>query len=167
MDAVLRLRPPEDDDAWRIAEICADPEIARWTHVPSPYTLEDARSWIVLAAVERERGTGLHLLAERAADGCVVGSAALRLHRHPRKSGEVGYWVAPGARRTGVGTRAVTLLAGFALGPLELPFVEIVVSPDNTASLALARRAGFQEQGGQLREFKGELTEFTVWRKDA
>ena len=135
--------------------------------MPSPYTLEDAHSWIALAAVERERGTGLHLLAERIADGRIVGSAALRLHRHARTSGEVGYWVAPDARRTGVGTGAVELLTEFALGPLDLPFVEIVISPDNTASLALARRAGFHEQGGQLREFKGELTEFTLWRRDA
>ena len=135
--------------------------------MPSPYTLEDARAWIALAAVERLRGTGLHLLAERIADGRIVGSAALRLHRRPRTSGEVGYWVAPDARRAGVGTGAVRLLTAFALGPLGLPFVEIVISPDNAASLALARRAGFREQGGQLREFKGELTEFTLWRRDA
>ena len=38
-DGVIRLRPPEERDARRIAQICADPEIARWTNVPSPYTL--------------------------------------------------------------------------------------------------------------------------------
>lgn len=164
---MLRLRPPGDGDAHRIAEICADPEIARWTHVPSPYTLEDAHSWIALAAIERERGTGLHLLAERIADGRIAGSAALRVHRHPRRRGEIGYWVAPDARRAGVGTRAVTLLTRFALEDLGLLYMEIVISPDNTASLALARRAGFCEDGGQLREFKGELAEFTLWRRDA
>ena len=163
---MVRLRPPEDRDAHRIAAICADREIARWTHVPSPYTLEDARAWIALAAIERERGTGLHMIAERIAGGGIAGSAALRLHRQP-DHGELGYWVAAGARRAGVGSRAVTLLTEFGFARLGLPYVEIVISPDNAASLALARRAGFREEGRQLREFKGELVEFVLWRRDA
>ena len=160
------MRPPAEADARTIARICADPRIARWTNVPSPYTLEDAHGWIALAAVERERGSGLHLLAERIADAQIAGSASLRLHRGPQAHGEIGYWVAPDARRTGIGTRAVSLLTTLALDGHALPFVEIVVSPDNEASLALARRAGFTQRGRELREFKGALTEFTIWRRE-
>ena len=36
-------------DAHAIAHGCSDPEVARWTKVPSPYTLEDARAWIAAA----------------------------------------------------------------------------------------------------------------------
>ncbi len=135
--------------------------------MPSPYTLEDAHLWIAVAAVERERGTGLHLLVERTAGARIAGSVALRVHREPRPRGEVGYWVAADARRTGIGSRAVALLTRFAVEDLGLPYVETVIAPDNVASLALARRAGFREHGGQLREFRGELTEFTLWRRDA
>ena len=151
----------------RIAQICADPEIARWTNVPSPYTLEDARGWIALAAVERERGTGLHLVAVRTADDRVVGAAALRLHERPEPHGEAGYWVAADARRAGIGTRALELVSGLAFDAMALPYVEVVIAPDNAPSLAVARRAGFTEQRRELREFKGELTEFTIWRRDA
>jgi RimJ/RimL family protein N-acetyltransferase len=160
------LRSPEDLDAHRIAEICSDPEIARWTNVPRPYTLEDAQQWIAYAAIERERGSGLHLVALRPEDGRLVGSAALRLAGAPAH-GDIGYWVAPDARGTGVGTRAVGLLVDLAFGALRLPYVEIVISPRNEASRAVARRAGFTQHGSELREFKGTLSEFEVWRRSA
>ena len=165
-DGVVRLRPPRDGDAHRIAQICADAEIARWTNVPSPYTLEDARAWIALATVERERGTGLHLVAVRGDDDRVVGAAALRLHEQPEVHGEAGYWVAADARRAGVGTRALELVTALGIGAMSFPYVEVVIAPDNAPSVALARRAGFAEHRRELRSFKGELTEFAIWRRD-
>lgn len=135
--------------------------------MPAPYTLEDARGWIALAAVERERGTGLHLVAVRTADDRVVCAAALRLHERPGPHGEAGYWVAADARRAGIATRALELVSGLALDAMALPYVEVVIAPDNTPSLAVAKRAGFTEQRSELRGFKGELTEFTIWRRDA
>ena len=158
------LRPPQDLEAHRIAEICSDPEIARWTNVPRPYTLEDAHQWIAYAAIERERGSGLHLVAVRPGDGRLVGSAALRLAGAPAH-GDIGYWVAPDARGTGVGTRAVGLLVELAFGALRLPYVEIVISPRNEASRALAQRAAFEQTATELRMFKGSLAEFEIWRR--
>ena len=167
MDGFLRLRAPEEDDAHRIAQICADSEIARWTNVPSPYTLEDARGWIALAAIERARETVFHVVAVRESDDLVVGAGALRLHTQPEPHGEVGYWVSADARGGGVGSRAVELLTRFAFEALSFPYVEIVISPDNEASLAVARRCGYSEQRRELREFKGELVEFAIHRRDA
>jgi len=161
----VRLRPPEDRDAHRIAQICADPEIARWTNVPSPYTLEDARGWIALASIERERGTALHLVAVRVADERVVGATALRLHDDPESFGDAGYWVAAEARRSGVAGRSVELITAHALGALSLRRVEIVISPENEASLAVARRCGYAEDRRELREFKGALMEFAVFQR--
>jgi RimJ/RimL family protein N-acetyltransferase len=163
---VVRLRPPQDGDAHRIAQICADAEIARWTNVPSPYTLEDAHGWIALAAVERERGTAMHLVVVRTDDDRVVSAAALRLHAQPEPHGEGGYWVAADARRAGIGTRALELVTGLAFDAMSLPYVEVVIAPDNAPSQAVAQRAGFTERRRELRSFKGELTEFAIWRRD-
>jgi len=135
--------------------------------VPSPYTLEDARGWIALAAVERGRDRGLQLVAVRAEDDRVVGAAALRLHDHPERGGEAGYSVAADARRAGVATCAVRLLTDHAFGALSLPYVELAVAPANEPSRALACRAGFTECRHELRELKGELSEFEIWRKAA
>jgi RimJ/RimL family protein N-acetyltransferase len=49
-----------------------------------------------------------------------------------------------------------------AFDALSLRRVEIVISPGNDASLAVARRCGYSEERRELREFKGALTEFIV-----
>jgi Acetyltransferase (GNAT) domain len=45
-DGRLALRPPRLDDIPAITAACQDPEIPRWTRVPSPYTEEHARQWL-------------------------------------------------------------------------------------------------------------------------
>ena len=54
-DLVLRPKRPEDADALTAA--CQDPEIPRWTFVPSPYTRADAEA---LPRPQRRGGGGRH-----------------------------------------------------------------------------------------------------------
>jgi RimJ/RimL family protein N-acetyltransferase len=164
---VIRVRAARDSDAHAIAAACDEAEIARWTRVPSPYTLEDARAWIAMTQLQRERGTELQLVIVRAAEDRVVGGVALRLRTGAEPHGEIGYWVAAGARGEGIGSRAVRLIAAHGLETVGLPWIEITVSPRNAASLALAHSAGFVPQGVELREFKGKLEEFQVFRRPA
>ena len=160
----MHLRAPRESDAPAIAAGCSDPEIARWTKVPSPYTLEDARAWIAGTELHRERGTELQLVIVHGEDDRVVGGTALRLRERPGPHGEIGYWVAAGARRLGVGARAVRLLAGYGLETLGLSWIEIAVSPRNEPSRRLALSAGFRTHAVELREFKGRMEEFEVFR---
>jgi RimJ/RimL family protein N-acetyltransferase len=164
-DGVIRLRAPRPDDAHAIAEGCSDAAVARWTKVPSPYTLEDARTWIAIAARVRAAGTELPLVIVREGEDRVVGCVALRPRVGPEPHGEVGYWVSAAVRRGGLGTRAVRLVTAHALDRLGLRWIEITVSPRNAASLALARSAGFTAQGRELREFKGAMEEFEILRR--
>jgi RimJ/RimL family protein N-acetyltransferase len=164
-DGVIRLRAPRPDDAHAIAEGCSDAAVARWTKVPSPYTLEDARVWIAMAQRLRAQGTELALVIVREGEDRVVGGVALRLRPGPEPHGEVGYWVAAAARRQGVGVRAVRLVTAHGLEQFGMRWMEITVSPRNAASIALARGAGFTAQGRELREFKGAMEEFEIFRK--
>ncbi len=110
-DGDLVLRPKQPDDADAIAAACQDPEIARWTSVPSPYRRADAEQFIATSALEAEAGRSVDLLAVHARSGALLGSFGLmELDRAPGY-GEIGYWVAAGARRRGVATRAPRLLA--------------------------------------------------------
>ena len=51
-DGHVTLRAHRADDAERIVEQSTDPETLRWTTVPRPYALKDAREF--LALIERE-----------------------------------------------------------------------------------------------------------------
>jgi RimJ/RimL family protein N-acetyltransferase len=158
------LRAPRESDAHAIAEGCSDAEVARWTKVPSPYTIEDARAWIVVAELQRENGSELQLVIVRKGEDRPVGGTALRFRADPEPHGEIGYWVASRARRAGVGARAVRLLAHHGLEALGLAWIEIAVSPQNEASRRLARSAGFEPHAVELREFKGRMEEFELFR---
>jgi RimJ/RimL family protein N-acetyltransferase len=138
--------------AWRQADVpaitaaCQDPEIPRWTAVPSPYTEEDARAFLAVQEADLESGRQLALAAVDSAD-VVLGGLGLSNFDWPDRRGEIGYWVAPEARGRGTGTRAVRLLSTWALADLGLERLELLVNPGNAASQTLAERAGFTREG--------------------
>ena len=47
-DGEFVLRPKRPDDADALTAACQDPEISRWTLVPSPYTRADANRFIAV-----------------------------------------------------------------------------------------------------------------------
>jgi RimJ/RimL family protein N-acetyltransferase len=79
------------------------------------------------------------------ADGELVGTAGASL-RPGRLGPEIGYSIAPWARRRGYAAEAARALADWALG-LGAPRVHLYTDVGNTASQAVARRAGFTQEG--------------------
>jgi RimJ/RimL family protein N-acetyltransferase len=140
-DGIVTLRPRRPDDADAITVACQDPEIPRWTLVPSPYTREHAVDWLA-----REDPRAATLLAVDA-EGNLLGSFSVMEIDLKAGYGEIGYWVAAEARRRGVATRAVVLLRDWASGELGLRDLEILTHPDNLGSRRVAERAGFVETG--------------------
>jgi RimJ/RimL family protein N-acetyltransferase len=111
-------------------EICSDPEIPRWTRVPSPYTEEHARTWIEQTVREWDARQGEAAFAVTDAESReVVGAIGLRLLEHYSVRGSIGYWVAADARGRGVATNALRLVSRWALRELGLPRVELVTIP--------------------------------------
>jgi RimJ/RimL family protein N-acetyltransferase len=163
----VKLRPPAESDAGWIAESVSDPQVPRWTRVPSPYTKDDAFAWVALADSMAREGTAYHLLITSAVDGEPLGSVGLEVHDSARGEGglhgEVGYWVAVSAQGKGVATRGVRLIAAWALESLAVPLVEIHVLPANTPSHAVARKAGFTPAGKRLLPFRGRVEEFDIY----
>jgi RimJ/RimL family protein N-acetyltransferase len=142
----LVLRPMRANDVDAVVEACADPEIVRWTLVPSPYTRADGEGYLAHSAQVAREGTSANLLAFDPA-GRLLGSFSLMGIDRDRRVAEIGYWVAAGARRRGVATRAVRLLADWGFETLELEAIEILCHEDNLASRAVAARAGFTPTG--------------------
>ena len=144
-DGTVRVRPPEERDVPAIVAACQDPEIPRWTRVPSPYTPEDARRFLAIAAAEAREGTGVASVWEH--DGGLGGTIGLMEVDMEKGSGEIGYWTAAGARGRGLTTRAVVLLRDWAAGELGLTLLEILPHRDNAPSCRVAERAGFEPTG--------------------
>ncbi|SOC48890.1 Protein N-acetyltransferase, RimJ/RimL family [Blastococcus aggregatus] len=140
----LVLRPYRADDVAAVHRACQDADIQRWLRVPSPYTETDAAEFVTETSVSA-RAEGRGLLTAVEADGEFVGSAGLHLtpgHLGPA----VGYWLAPWGRGRGFAAEAAHALAEWALG-LGAPRVHLMADVGNTASQAVAVRAGFTREG--------------------
>ena len=163
----LTLRPPRPGDVDAVTAACQDPEIPRWTLVPSPYRREHAETWIAQSAENATAGRTAGLLAFDP-DGRLLGSFSVMEIDRERGYGEIGYWVAA-SRGRGVASRAVALLRDWAHAELGLGLIEILTHRDNRPSRAVAERCGFVATGevrGQPRaEDPGEpCYDVLAWR---
>jgi RimJ/RimL family protein N-acetyltransferase len=141
---VLRAMRPGDADA--LVAACQDPEIPRWTLVPSPYTRAHAEQYLARAAEQARAGTAANLLGFDSA-GALVGSFSLMEIDRRRGVAEIGYWTAAPARGRGLTTRAVGLLRAWGEEELGLRTLEILCDEANAPSRRVAERAGFTETG--------------------
>ncbi|WP_067185825.1 GNAT family N-acetyltransferase [Microtetraspora niveoalba] len=140
------LRPPVEADAEAVARACDDPEIARFLPLmPSPYTREDALSWITGVSRETWKRGGADYAVTDTATGELLGVAGLK-PLDPLGNGEVGYWVAPWARGRGVATAAVRALAELAFAQ-GVPRIALIAEIENIASQRVALAAGFRREG--------------------
>jgi RimJ/RimL family protein N-acetyltransferase len=121
---------------------CSDPLTQRYTSVASPYTPEDARLFVAGGRSDSAMPLAVVRAGDRAA---VLGAAGLHAVDRERGRAEIGYWTAPWARGEGVATRALALLARWAVDPagLGLRRVELYAEPDNDVSARVAERVGF------------------------
>jgi RimJ/RimL family protein N-acetyltransferase len=145
-DGEILLRPWEQRDVPAVTAACQDPEIPRWTVVPHHYTERHARDFISSTAGDISAGRELALAIVDTGDR-VLGALGMSNFDWLGMTGEIGYWMAPDARRRGVGARATRMLAEWAVRSLGLERVELLAHPDNEASQRLAERAGFTREG--------------------
>lgn len=144
--ARLELTMPTLDDAEAIAVAAADPEVARWTTLPSPYSLRDAQDFI--ARNEKWVADGTQLNWAIRIDGAWVGMLGLA-HLVPDGSAEIGYWMAAHARGQGLLTEAANAVIDVAFDPhgLNLARLEWRAIVGNIASARTARTLGFRYEG--------------------
>lgn len=142
----LLLSVPVSGDVDDITRACQDPEIAAWTTVPSPYTRAHAEGF--LAHVVVPGWVGGHQLTWAIRDpsaGAVLGM--IGLDGVADRSAEVGFWVAPWARRKGAVQGALHLVLDHAFGELGLDRVLWTAFVGNWPSRRAAWRAGFRVEG--------------------
>jgi len=168
-DAGIVLRPwGRPHDASALADAWDDPALRAAGTVPAGASPELAARWIAGEATRRARGLALDLVvAPLAAAGgdveeadAVWGEVGLRNIDPGAGRAEIGWWISAPVRRRGLASAAVSLLAGWGLGPpLGLRQVWARIDRANVAAARVAVRAGFRHLG--------DVERTAVWARTA
>jgi RimJ/RimL family protein N-acetyltransferase len=140
------LREWHSDDLDDLVELLDEPDIARWTPMPSPFDVEAGIAYLKRAHQSRISGQRIQLAIT--SDGIKpLGEVLLFGVDAGLKEAELGYLVGAAHRRRGLATGALTLLSEYARSELGLSRLLLRIDPGNTASCGVARRCGFRLTG--------------------
>jgi RimJ/RimL family protein N-acetyltransferase len=145
-DGAVTLRLWEEGDLDALVDgIDGDEDISRWLElIPQPYTLGEARTWV--NATRRMWSEGTASPFAITASGAVVGGVGVNWIERDHGVGDVGYWLRRDARGKGYATRAVQLAVRWAFES-GAERIQLRADAQNTASIAVAERAGFRREG--------------------
>ncbi|MCX5504690.1 MULTISPECIES: GNAT family N-acetyltransferase [unclassified Streptomyces] len=158
------LREWDEADIPALIEMYDDPEIDRWTPVPSPFDAEAARAYLGRAREARAEGRRVQL-AITADGGQPQGEVLIWWDDLDDRDIELAYGVGSRFRRRGLASAAVTVATGYALQHCGARRVLLRIEADNAPSAAVARSAGFAPTTDEpvAREAKGRRVLLRTW----
>jgi len=160
-DGVVTLRPWRDEDV-AAAVAGHDEEIAHWSGLPTVTPTPDRHRQAIegwRAAYADGRRVVAFVIEH---EGEVVGSVDVR--SVGEQTGQLSWALYAGHRGHGYATRAVRLLADYALEELGYTRVEAKVEPGNTRSTRVATRSGMRREGvRRVNPGSGDRTDTTEY----
>jgi RimJ/RimL family protein N-acetyltransferase len=150
-DGVVLLRRWAVTDIACVEEASWDPHIPQGTTVPASFTEAEGLAWIERQWGRAEKAEGLSLAIADATSDEALGAVVLMFRPQPGNV-EIGYWVIGRARGRRLASRAVALVAPWALTDAGIARVQALVATDNTASQRVLEGAGFHREG-RLRSY--------------
>ncbi len=160
-DGVVTIRPHRPDDALGSWEQSQDPSSQRWTTVPVPYAMEDARAFVGERMPAGWLDDSEWAFAIEYA-GAYGGTISLRPEGEGRA--EIAFGAHPAVRGTGAVERALRLLVDWGFAEQGLRTVIWWAHVGNWPSRRLAWKLGFSH-GGTVRRWqpqRGELIDSWV-----
>ncbi|MBS6101971.1 MAG: GNAT family N-acetyltransferase [Actinomyces sp.] len=151
------LRRPQVTDAQQLAEVLNDPLIAKYTTVPQPYSLEDAKWWINTSRqLEEPNATWLVW-----ADSDLVGCVGLEDYNEAQRSLKLGYWASEAARGKSYISEAARLAIQHVFEGSRVDKIVWHAHVGNDASWRLAWKLGFIFEGVErrVRERNGRVVD--------
>jgi len=148
----INLRKLTKSDALSIYQNVKDKEISRFTNIPHPYTLKNAKSFIRRTHLGFRKKTAYELGIELES-GQVVGGMSLLKVDHKNKNAEVGYWLGKKYWGQGIASESLKLILDFGFKKLKLVRIYARVMHPNTASAKLLEKAGFKYEGRMKQNF--------------
>ncbi|MEV5848070.1 GNAT family N-acetyltransferase [Streptomyces sp. NPDC051985] len=140
---LLRTVGPQDTDA--VYAAVQDPDIQRWTTIPSPYLPEHARSFTEQMVPDGWTEGSMFTFGVFLPAGELAGMLALTMRS--LGAAEVGFWTAKEHRGHGYTTEATRAAAHWAFTRMAIDRVEWRAEVGNHGSRAVAERAGFTVEG--------------------
>jgi len=146
----VTIRPFKSSDASNLqrAILGSVGHVGQWLEWCTPrYTLSSARSWLQESKSLWDEGTAYRWAIEPtdAMPDCsnqILGCVEIRPSRPEAKEARMGYWVAREALGRGACTQAAAQALEWGFEHLSLERVELLIQPDNEASIAVAKKLG-------------------------
>jgi RimJ/RimL family protein N-acetyltransferase len=140
------LREWRPDDLDDLVAMLDEPDIARWTPMPSPFDVAAGIAYLKRAYQGRISGRRIQL-AITADGGKPLGEVLLFGVGASAKEAELGYLIGKPHRRRGLASGALSLLSAYAQSSLNLSRLVLRIDPGNTSSTSVARRCGYRLTG--------------------
>lgn len=148
----ITLRQLRRSDAMVLQRNANNREIIRnVTHLPYPYTINHAKSWVEKSLRLARKRKEFHFGIINADSGQLIGMIGLRMVDFKNKNAEVGFWLGKKYWNKGYTTEAVRLIMQYAFNDLRLQRLYAIVLSLNIGSVRVL------EKNGLIRE--------CVWRK--
>ncbi|GAA4921535.1 GNAT family N-acetyltransferase [Actinoplanes utahensis] len=148
------LREWRWEDLDDLVALLDEPDIARWTLMPSPFDVPAGLAYLRRAHQGRVNGSRIQL-AITADGGRPLGEVLLFNVGAEAREAELGYLVGRPFRRQGLATAALSLLTGYAVDTLRLRRLLLRIDRGNSGSTSVARRCGYRPAAEPLIEQAG------------
>lgn len=146
----LQLRPYREADIPELLPLIGAREIAATTgRIPHPYTVEDARQFLVKMEIDPE----VRLAVTLRDTGRLIGGVGLRLVE-PHQHAELGYWIGVPYWGNGYATEAAREMLRYGFERLKLHRIFANHFKNNPASGRILRKLGMQHEGCQRGHFR-------------
>ena len=149
------LRELEEKDAERLFLLAKEKDIARFTMVPHPYSIEMAKEFIDKTFDKIENSLTVELKETKE----IIGMCSLvRINKESRNA-ELGYWIGKDFWRKGYAEEATRVIIRWGFEIIDLERISARVLHQNIPSKNLIEKLGFAYEG---RERKAILR-FDEW----
>ncbi len=141
----LLLRPVTPHDTDTVYTASQDPDIQRWTMLPSPYLREHAEEFVGQTVPDGWADSSMFTFGVFLPSGELVGM--LSIFMHPLGTGEIGFWATKEHRGNGYITEATLTVSRWAFTSLAIDRMEWRAEVGNMASRTVAEKVGFTFEG--------------------
>lgn len=147
----LILRRARAEDLEPLVHSWSDPEMTRYTGLKP-----DVRGFLagMIADMQTKSpgetepgGPWYQFIAERKADGALIGDLGAGFHVPGERQVELGYRILPAFHRQGYACEALSALIGWLIAEHDIHRFVGVAAAENTGSIAVLRSLGFRHEG--------------------